>query len=503
MRIDVIDDYETLIALKANWEAVYECDPESQFFLSWTWLTRWLETDDSQWFILAAAPDAQGSDYVAFFPLRLKTKKKKSGGFYNEISFAGKGLSDYAGLICTVEHETAAISAFANHLKRSNWARLNFNCLRASDNRRQLLFAPFVGKNFKRTEYRAINKTDNVDNNICPYVTLPNDWDSYLETVSTNTRQKIRRFLRKIENSDEFHITLSDADTIESNVDVLLGFWRTQWGPRKGDRLQTILKTNRTMLNRSFEEGALFLPVIWQGDRPLAATASFIDRTKGALLFFIGGRDETFRGPPPTGFLLHAWSIRHAIDQGFKMYDFLRGNEPYKYVFGSQESYIKHLVVETINQQNLRKKLDIRSLPEVLKRSHALHKAGRHGEAEIAYHQILKVEPESAGALYGLGQLLAQKGNHSAAVRSFKLLTSVRPNSEKAWLRLGRSLEARERFADAVEAYRNVIRCKPEHSPAYRKLGRTLEKLGRLDEAAAAFEAAARMPAEQEFMRAQ
>src|SRR5262245_5479685 len=69
MFIDIIDNFEDLERLKPNWDAVYEADPEAQFFLSWTWLSQWLLAARPQWFVLAVKPTPDASSYVAFFPL--------------------------------------------------------------------------------------------------------------------------------------------------------------------------------------------------------------------------------------------------------------------------------------------------------------------------------------------------------------------------------------------------------------------------------------------------
>jgi hypothetical protein len=53
MHIDVIDRFTEFEARRHNWDAVYEADPEAQFFLSWQWLADWLTTHRTIWFILA------------------------------------------------------------------------------------------------------------------------------------------------------------------------------------------------------------------------------------------------------------------------------------------------------------------------------------------------------------------------------------------------------------------------------------------------------------------
>jgi CelD/BcsL family acetyltransferase involved in cellulose biosynthesis len=489
MRIDIIDTHQALLDLKENWDAVYESDPEGQFFLSWTWISNWLDGDRSQWFILAAAPEGS-SEYVAFFPLRLRTKMRKRGGFYNEITLAGRGLSDYSGIITHPDHEADAVAALSRYLRRSNWAALTLEFYRSSRGRLERLLRSFPVKEFRRNEIPAVNKRDNVNNLICPYIALPDTWDDYLGRLGSNTRQKMRRFLRKVDDGDEYRITVANADTVERDLDILMNFWSTKWTPRKGDRMPGLVRVNRSMFKACFDAGALFLPVMWQGDKPLGALSTLIDHQKKTFLFFLAGRDETVRTPVPSGVALHAYSLRHAVTNGIKTYDFLRGNEEYKYMFGVEEIQLHNLVVTTPGHENLGGKLDPRCILRVLSQTVRFHKADKLGHAELGYRQVLRVSPKSPAALYGYGQLLMRKGDPRGAARMFRKLVDVKPNERKAWLRLAAALEADKRYADAAKAYRQLIHLAPADAEVYAKLAQTLLALGKTHEAGSALQTA-------------
>jgi CelD/BcsL family acetyltransferase involved in cellulose biosynthesis len=489
MQVEIIDDHRDFQAIRDNWNAVYDADPEAQFFLSSAFLADWLPRLGSPWFILAARP-AAGRDHVAFLPLRLRIKERKGGGFYNEINMAGNYCADYTGLICRPEVEAQAIPALARQISRLHWTRLNLDNMALSEKRMSLLLAPFRGKSFTTEELARVNAQDGIDNCICPSVDLPNDWEQYLkERVSTNSRQKIRRLLRQVEAGGEFRITLADTASIDRDIRILLGFWSARWATRKGTRLQQLLENNYVTLRQAFAGDVLLLPVLWRNDEPLAALATFIDRSKRSLLFYIGGRDESFDALSP-GFVLHAFSIRHAIAQGFERYDFLRGNESYKYSFGAAEQRIKCIRVSTRNGRNLGDRLDDPCLAEVLRRTTELHQAGKLAEAERGYRQILDVNPHEPTALYRFGQLLATRGKLVGARKTFKTLSAVRPDSYKAWLGFAQALHALHRFAEAVQAYQEAIRLRPELALAHRNLGQLLMTLGRHADAAAAFRTA-------------
>ena len=147
--------------------------------------------------------------------------------------------------------------------------------------------------------------------------------------------------LRKVDESDEYRIEISTTETYDRDLKALLDLWRIKWAPAKKDRTEAIVTRNYLMLSRCAEEGALFLPSFWHGDRMIAALATIADPVTKRYMFVITGRDEAF-DDLPSGFILQAFSIRHAIAAGMKTYDFLRGNEPYKYLFGVKEKYRHH-----------------------------------------------------------------------------------------------------------------------------------------------------------------
>ncbi len=117
MQIDLIDDYSQLCRLKAQWEAVYDADPEANFFTSWTWMSRWLEEMAAPSFVLAARPDDGDNDaYVAFFPLTVSIKAMKGRGLFNEIQVPGHTTFERSGFNCRPEYDEQAIPAFARYL---------------------------------------------------------------------------------------------------------------------------------------------------------------------------------------------------------------------------------------------------------------------------------------------------------------------------------------------------------------------------------------------------
>lgn len=494
MQVEVFSKPSDLEFLKQSWDRIYERDPEAHFFVSWTHLSRYMRLFDGAWFILAARPTAD-SEYVALFPLRLRTKMHaKAGRFYNEINMAGNYASDYTGLICDPKFAERAIIVFAKYLKKMHWARIHLENIRMSEARLRLFMAQFSSATFGVQEISRVNAIDNVDNRKCVAIDLPASWDSYVEEkLGSNTRQKLRRFLRKVEGSQEYRIANADETTIARDVEILLQLWRQKWGDRKGDRLPVILNHSRKVMLNNFESGSLFMPVLWQGEKPIGALAIFVDPVKKAMLFFMAARDESVINLP-VGLVLHGYSIRHAIEHGFRTYDFLRGDEPYKYAFGVSESSIYCGQLYTKNGLNLGNRLDARSLGGVLKKATEHHKEGRIEAAQSAYLQILGADPNNRPTLYQLAQLLSKSGEHRQAAEVLEKLSTLSPTSVKIWLRLGFALKATGRFPEAIGAFEKAIQLSPGLTIAKFGIGQSLLQQWRIDDAAAVFRSILQQP---------
>jgi tetratricopeptide (TPR) repeat protein len=404
---------------------------------------------------------------------------------------AGNSMADYTGLICLPGYEEEVIPAFAAYIQQKLvWSSFNVKSILETDKRMSLFLSNFSADSFELSQLRiqSLNEEE-PDIYLAPYVSLPDDWEQYLQNyVGVNTRQKIRRFLRKVDSSDEFYITHVDADNLEYHIEILLKFWESRWKKQKGDTFEVIMGYNRLILRHCFENNCLYLSVLWKGDRPLGAIANFVDFQQKSMLFVITGRDQTLKNPPP-GLILHADAIRYAIQNGFKVYDFLKGNEEYKYSFGAKDRYIQHIVVKDKNCQNRQE--DVRDfLPLALQLAVRDHRSNRLTEAEQGYHQILEAQSNHPEALYGLGVLMRQKGEYQTAENLLKNLLQVQPNSIKALFSLGNLYQAQDRLSEAIEAYHQILALQPDAIATYNNLGYALQQQGKWEDAIAYYQKA-------------
>ena len=196
----------------------------------------------------------------------------------------------------------------------------------------------------RREPYRINDNT--VDALTCPYLELPDSYDGWLaERLSRNTRQRVRRFIRRFEEDDAFRIVRGDAADFAWRLDALLSLWHATWGPtRRPGRAREAVRRFRRVFEQSHAIGAVEIPVMLRDGRPVAALGCLVDRAGKRLFFIAAGRDPDEEGN--AGLVLHAHNIAWAIEHGIRAYDLCHGNEYYKYSLGATDRVTTNVTVE-------------------------------------------------------------------------------------------------------------------------------------------------------------
>ncbi|MDK4739276.1 GNAT family N-acetyltransferase [Rhizobium sp. CNPSo 3464] len=548
MHVDVIEKLEDLQGLKDDWDRIYEIDPEAHCFLSWTWMSSWFASRALPWLVLAAKQD-EGGAYVAFFPIQLGTGLDRSNGFYNTVVMGGSYFASYTGILCDPAYANAAVSAFGDRIRAFHWRSLHLDDIDRSSARIGAFLerfppADFVGDRVKRPA-QISDAAERIDPEIYVHVTLPADFDSFLrEKLHWRARRNIRHCLHKLEGSAALRITHGDAATIEEDLATLLRLWEKQWGWRNPGYMRYILDNSRSVLPDCFRSGNLLLPVLWQDGVAIAASAVLLDRPRKSLICFLSARDVSIRDLSP-GLTLHAYTIRWAIENGFRIYDLGAGNYEHKYIFGSVSRRIERFRIDTRTGRNLGDRLDPHCLRFVLARIRKLYAAGDLVDAEIGCRQVLAIEPANGEALalyrevvasrilwqaispdeapnigsdeqevvgraeaekqcratiaetpgdfdavHRLSILLLLRGEAREAEAEIERALELRPDSAAAHCTYGNILAATRDFEGAVVRYDRAIALEPGHAIAYNNKGNALRRLGRADEALASYEKA-------------
>jgi CelD/BcsL family acetyltransferase involved in cellulose biosynthesis len=323
LQVTCIRTFSQLDALEADWRTIYSADSQAQIFLSWQWLRGWLPVSPFSWMVLAVRVD-ENSPYVAFFPLVMD----RMGLFrsYRQLRLAGFPKADYGGWVCLPDWEEEAIAAFAHYLQTEiKWESF---CLTDVFDDRLKTFL----EHFSEPRY-AIEQTQGT---VCPHVAvLPDDWDQYLQDfLGYETRRTLRKRMRQVAKLEGYRLTSVNINNIQVQIETLLTLSQMRWGKQS----QADLDQFRSIFNHAFQQGCLWLDVMWTGEEPMAAIAAYIDPQRSRFYAYIIGYNPKFSKLSP-GRVIFGHSIAAAIDQKLQTYDFLRGEGDYKTTFGAVDRF--------------------------------------------------------------------------------------------------------------------------------------------------------------------
>ena len=120
-------------------------------------------------------------------------------------------------------------------------------------------------------------------------------------------------------------------------------------------------------------------------------------------------------------------------------------------------------------------------------------------EALIAYEEVIRLDPNDAGAYIGRGEALYKLKRYEEALATHKLAIRLDLNNTRAYVGKGNALRALRRYHEASQAHEQAIRLDPENAVAYVGKGEVLRGLKRYEEALAAYEQAIRLDPENAY----
>jgi CelD/BcsL family acetyltransferase involved in cellulose biosynthesis len=326
MRIVCVTRREELDALAGAWDDLARRDPRDGFFRTFVWYRAWMEhiRPAAQPFVLLAR-DEHGA-LVGLAPL-CRLRYADLGWRLNAIAWAGREVvsGDFLDVVTTPAARAGVLPAMLDFLcaRRRDWSLLVLGELVEqgdSDHAVQSLAARY-GLPLRRQEER-----------VCPFITLPGTFDEYLAGLGSSTRYHIRRRMRDVARRGAEVCTFSDPEDVAGRLATLVRLHALRW--RRDRQPGTLGRPGfaaflRDVITHLPDGAACRLYELHHGGATVASLLTF--RFGQSVLYYQAGWDpDSPVASVSPGVTLMASSIRDAAEDGFRYYEFLRGDEAYK-----------------------------------------------------------------------------------------------------------------------------------------------------------------------------
>ncbi len=171
---------------------------------------------------------------------------------------------------------------------------------------------------------------------VSPYIELPSSFAEYRRRISRNTRENLKRKGRQLLKDKGCRlIRLRGPDEVLPQLHHFFRLHDARWKSvgRQGAFVHPGFREFlRAFVAEAHPQTVCELYMMNTGDQPVAATLFF--RSGESILYYQSGWDPASpEARLSPGFVLHGEAIADAIADGYRYFEFLRGDEPYKKKF--------------------------------------------------------------------------------------------------------------------------------------------------------------------------
>ena len=179
---------------------------------------------------------------------------------------------------------------------------------------------------------------------VCPVIPLPDSFAAYLDSIDSKQRREIKRKLRRAAGAEAELVIIGSEDDIDSAVTDFLDLMQKSTFEKRdwlNDGRRAVFYETAHAAQKAGTLQLLFIEV-----RGKKAAALFNFDYKDRIWVYNSGLDPALFGALSLGVVITAKAIEYAIENGRTTFDFLRGNETYKYRFGAHDTTIYRLQLE-------------------------------------------------------------------------------------------------------------------------------------------------------------
>lgn len=169
---------------------------------------------------------------------------------------------------------------------------------------------------------------------VCPVITLPQTWEAYLAMLEGKQRREIRRKLRKAGQEGLVSWYRTPPELASEEIELFFQLHIQSTADKAAFMTPTMQAFFRDLVMIFSQQGILDLSFLLINGVPAATLLAFHFR-KQLLLYNSGFNDQISEALSP-GWLLLGYHIENAIASQTTRYDFMQGDEVYKYRLGGQ-----------------------------------------------------------------------------------------------------------------------------------------------------------------------
>jgi CelD/BcsL family acetyltransferase involved in cellulose biosynthesis len=338
MHIAIIRTLPELISLEKEWNDLLAISASHVPFLRHEYITAWWQgLGGGEWsrgelYVVTARQD-QG-ELMGIAPLFITNNRDGEPAL---MLIGSIEISDYLNIITRPEDTSVFLEALLQHLIGDQAPGIHlldwYNLLESS---------PTVSAMQAAAEKLGWSYSQQLLQH-CPYIPLPGDWEKYICNIDKKQRHEIRRKMRR---SEEYYLPVrwyitDEGNKLEQEVDDFLQLMAND--PDKAKFLTPAMRAQmHSIVQAAYKAGWLQLSFIEVNGKKAAGYLNF--DYMNHIWVYNSGLDFQYSELSP-GWVLLGYLLEWANEHQRQYFDFMRGDEEYKYRFGAIDRRVIRLLV--------------------------------------------------------------------------------------------------------------------------------------------------------------
>ncbi|MDQ7065676.1 MAG: GNAT family N-acetyltransferase [candidate division KSB1 bacterium] len=327
MNVRVITDYQK-VNLRDQWNSlVAKCN--DNFFLTYEVVSAWWRHFSRNGRELRILLFEKGDELVGIAPFFTETIRMASILPAKCWYWLGvERLSpDHMDLIYSPEHAEELVDAFIQYLEShiDEWDAIHLQFMREE--------SAFLTALLKRIHGRKIFLRKYHTGEVCPFISLPESYETFYEKLKGSFRYRLRRGYKEWQRRNFTFQYNDDSKKLAASFKNFVRLHQMRWqmqGKQGNFHLSNLIDFHQEILHsRDIPWKPVFFEIVNEHD-VVASLYTFMSSSK--FFYYQMGYDPKYRqNRLLPGKLLLDQAIRFAISKRLKEFDFLRGNERYKF----------------------------------------------------------------------------------------------------------------------------------------------------------------------------
>lgn len=322
-QISITDNID-LIQTKKEWENL-EKNPSIPFFLTWAWMSIWIESYTPQLCLVKAVYQ---NKVVALGFLTSSTERRHFVINAKQLRLHQTGIGsqdqvwvEYNDFICDKDHKIAASNACIKYISKCDIFNTHdeFIISMILSSR-----AENITKQIPKSQILFTRPCYGIDFEVIKQQEKP-----YLQTLKSNTRYQIRRSIRHYEKLHG-NVTLEHANSTENALKYFheTASYHIQRWYDSGFKNPEFMKFHESLISKYFDQGLVHLIKVKAGETVIAILYYFIHNSN--VSFYLQGLLYEHDKMLKPGLVAHSLATQYFIDQGMRSYDYMGGYSQYK-----------------------------------------------------------------------------------------------------------------------------------------------------------------------------